>query len=84
MAAEHNRSHCVVVALKREWTGRTSGGSEMSDEDDLRAEIERLRAKVEVLQANLDPMRFGVRLAASIRNYSRCDVGIKRKTGVEE
>ena len=74
MAAEHNRSHFVVVALKREWTGRTSGGSEMSDEDDLRAEIERLRAKVEVLQANnKDRIRLQVSVKGALSLY-----GIRR------
>ena len=70
MATEHNGSHFVVVALKREWTGRTPGGSEMSDEDDLRAEIERLRAKVEVLQANnKDRIRLQVSVKGALSLY---------------
>ena len=74
MATEHNGSHFVVVALKREWTGRTPGGSEMSDEDDLRAEIERLRAKVEVLQANnKDRIRLQVSVKGALSLY-----GIRR------
>ena len=46
----------------------------MSDEDDLRAEIERLRAKVEVLQANnKDRIRLQVSVKGALSLY-----GIRR------
>ena len=45
----------------------------MSEEDDLRAEIERLRAKIEAIDANKDRIRLQVSVTGALSLY-----GIRR------
>ena len=69
--------HCpptfVVAGTQASGRGEHPGGSEISEEDDLRAELERLRAKIEAIDANKDRIRLQVSVKGALSLY-----GIRR------